>query len=102
MCNSFSYDMIGVDEEKGLREVKGERCWDRRVRRKGLVSILFRARIMRGRAKERIREIENNFDLSFINTGSAETRARETSKLKWSGTRVLIRCQLLRVAEYGQ
>ena len=69
MCSSFSYDMVGGDEEKGLREVKGERCWDRRARRDGLVSILFRARIMRGRAKERIREIEKYFDLSFMNTG---------------------------------
>lgn len=81
MCNSFSYDMIGGDEEKGLREAKGERCWDRRVRRKGLMSILFRARIMRGRAKERIREIENNFGSSFINTGIGSWISRD------SGTR---------------
>ena len=60
--------MVGGDEEKGLREVKREKCWDRRVRRNGLMSVLFRARIMRGRAKESIREIESGFDVTFINS----------------------------------
>ena len=45
------------DDEKNLRGIKGERCWDRRVIREEMIGSLLRARIMSGRRNGRIRKI---------------------------------------------
>ncbi len=56
MCSSFSYDMMG-DDEKSLREIKGDICWERRARREEIIGILPKARIIIGRVKTRNRKI---------------------------------------------
>lgn len=54
------------DDEKSLREIKGERCWEKRARREEMMGILLKARIMSGKTKERTRRFEYGLDFDSV------------------------------------
>ena len=54
------------DDEKSLRGIKGERCWEKRPRREEMTGILLKARIMSGKTKERTRRFEYGLDFDSV------------------------------------
>lgn len=53
-------------DEKSFREVKGERCWEKRARREEMMGSLLRARMMSGKMNRKMGSFGWDFDLTFI------------------------------------